>query len=137
MLLTKTKIVVLIICYFLMSCDARIAENKEPIFNSFKPESKEYRNKLAELITNKQEEFSYVFWNYTDDETIEIIVSGNSFAAHCIVKVYDWKGMEGIKQSKGGGYRYAALEGLQLEVRNLGSPKGETFVYKSVDSIID
>lgn len=137
MLQTKLKILAFALCYFLMSCDARIAENKEPVFDHFKPESQEYKNKLAELITNKKEDFSYVFWKYIDNETVEIIVSGNNFAANCTLKVYDWKGIENIKETKGGGYRYAELDGLQLEVRDSGSPKGKTFVYKNVDSVID
>ena len=137
MLRIKSKLVTLVICCFLAACDARIAKNKEPIFNNFKPESKEYRSRLAQYIMNKQEDFTYVFKKYIDDETIEIIISGNSFAADCTVKVYDWKGIEGIKEAKGGGYTHAELEGLQLEVQGLGSTNGETFIYKDINYIID
>jgi len=128
---------VLIVCCFLAACDARISKNNEPVFNNFKPESKEYRSRLAQFIMNEQEELTYVFKKYIDDDTIEIIVSGNSFVADCTVKVYDWKGIEGIKKAKGGGYSYAELDGLQLEVQGLGSSKGETFVYKDINYIND
>lgn len=137
MLRIKAKLLILAVCCFLAACDARIAENKEPVFNSFKPESKEYRTKLAEKIVNSQKELTYVFEKYIDDNTIEIIVSGHAFAANCTVIVNDWKGLEEIKDVQGDGYRGAELDGLQLEVEGLGDPKGEIFLYKDINYIID
>lgn len=135
MLQIKAKLLAIIVCCFLIACDAHISENKEPVFNNFKPESKEYRNKLAEKLVNSKEELVYVFQNYIDDNTIEIIVSGESFAANCFVKVNDWKNMQGIRQAKGGGYRHAEL--MDFKVHIIPNPKGAIFVFKDLGRIID
>lgn len=123
------------VCCVLTACDANIAVNKEPVFNNYKPESKEYRNKLAQKIINSQKELTYVFEKYIDDSTIEIIVSGHAFPVNCTVKVKNWKGIEGIKEAKGGGYGGAELYGLKLEV--VDNPSEALFLYKELDFIID
>lgn len=135
MLRIKSFLPILFFCCVLTACDANIAVNKEPVFNNYKPVSKEYRDKLAEKLKVNPEELVYVFQNYIDDSTIEIIVSGKDFAANCFVKVYNWNGIEGIQQAKGGGYRYAELSGLELIVRE--NPSGAIFLYKELDYIID
>ena len=135
MLQIKSFVIISFFVCFLIACDANIAVNKEPVFNNFKPESKEYRDKLAEKIKAHQDELVYVFEKYIDDTTIEIIVSGNDFAANCFVKVYNWQGIEGIQQAKGGGYGGAELYGLKLYAQN--NRLGAIYIYKKLDFIID
>lgn len=135
MLRIKSILLITVFSCILIACDAKIAVNKEPVFNSYKPESKEYRNKLAEKITTNQNDLTCVFDKYIDANTIEVIVSGKDFAANCLVTVNDWTGMEGIKKAKGGGYSHVELDGLQLDIKE--SPEGAVFIYENVASIID
>jgi hypothetical protein len=64
--------------------------NKEPVFTNFKPESKEYRNKLAEIIRSNQDDLTYVFERYIQkngSDYLEIKVYGDDIAATAMVLV--------------------------------------------------
>jgi len=123
----------------LISCSYIPVVNKEPVFTNFKPESKEYRNKLAEIIRSNQDDLTYVFERYIQkngSDYLEIKVYGDDIAATAMVLV-EQKGnsVDEIVEKKGVSYRGAELFGLELDV--IDTPNGATFVYKDLDFIID
>jgi hypothetical protein len=136
----RTKIVFFfLLCLTLISCSYIPAVNKEPVFTNFKPESKEYRNKLAEIIRSNPDDLTYVFEKYqyiNGFDFLEIKVYGDDIAATALVLV-EQKGtsVDGIIEKKGVSYNGAELYGLELDV--IDTPKGATFVYKDLDFIID
>ncbi|WP_284652046.1 hypothetical protein [Flavobacterium terrisoli] len=118
------------------SCNSySITDNKEPIFNNYKPDSKEYKNKLAEKIQSNPDNLTYIFERYIDATHIEVLISGTDFSAKGLVQVKDWKGIEGIKEAEGGGYSGAELKGLQLDI--IGNPSGAQLIFTKIDYIID
>lgn len=136
----RTKIVFFfLLCLTLISCSYIPVVNKEPVFTNFKPESKEYRNKLAEIIRSNPDDLTYVFEKYqhiNGSDFLKIKVYGDDIAATAMVLV-EQKGtsVDGIIEKKGVSYNGAELYGLELDV--IDAPKGATFVYKDLDFIID
>lgn len=132
----RIKPVVLILSLSLFGCHSDVV-NKEVVFDKFPPQSKEYKDKLAEKI-NLNDNVSYYFnhlFKKDDQNYMEISVEGNDFKAVGFVLINDWKNIEGIKDANGGGYNYAELKGLQLKV--IPNTKGADLVYKDLDWIID
>ena len=136
----RTKMVFSFLLFLtLISCSYIPVVNKEPVFTNFKPESKEYRNKLAEIIRSNPDDLTYVFEKYQHTngfDFLEIKVYGDAIAATAMVLV-EQKGnsVDGIIEKKGMSYNGAELYGLKLDV--IDTPKGATFVYKDLDFIID
>jgi len=136
----RTKMVFSFLLFLtLISCSYIPVVNKEPVFTNFKPESKEYRNKLAEIIRSNPDDLTYVFEKYQHTngfDFLEIKVYGDAIAATAMVLV-EQKGnsVDGIIEKKGVSYGGAELYGLELEV--IDAPNGATFVYKDLDFIID
>ena len=123
----------------LISCSYIPVVNKEPVFTNFKPQSKEYRNKLAEIIRSNPDDLTYVFekYQYTNGfDFLEIKVYGDDIAATAMVLV-EQKGnsVDEIIEKKGVSYGGAELFGLELDV--IDTPNGAKFVYKDLDFIID
>lgn len=139
MLRTKNIIVLFSLCLTLISCSYRTVVNKEPLFANFKPESKEYRNKLAAYIRSNPDDLTYVFERYLQTngfDYLEIKVYGDDMAATAKVLVKQKRnGINGIIEKKGMSYGGAELYGLKLDV--IDDPSGALFVYKDVDFIID
>ncbi|MEO5777541.1 MAG: hypothetical protein ABIQ27_11590 [Flavobacterium sp.] len=111
--------------------------NKEPVFDTFKPEAKEYKDKLAEKI-KANDNVSYYFnrlFKKDNADYMEISVEGKDFKAVAFVFINNWKNIEGIKDANGGGYNGAELKGLQLVV--IPNYEGADLVYKDLESIID
>ena len=136
----RTKILIsLFFCLIIISCSYIPVVNKEPVFTNFKPDSKEYRNKLAQIIRSNPDDLTYVFEKYiqkSGSDYLEIKVYGDDIAATAMVLVEQKRsGVNGIIEKKGIAYGGAELYGLELEV--IDSPNGDTFVFKDLDFIID
>ena len=132
----RINLIALVFCFTLVSCH-NIVGNKNPIFDKFKPESKEYKDKLAEKIKENPNDIDYYLNNYhiiNNNEYLEFNVEGNDFKAIGFVLVKDWKKMQLIKKNKAAGYCGAEF-GLQLDV--ISNPDGAILVYKDLDWIID
>jgi hypothetical protein len=111
--------------------------NKEPVFDNFKPESKEYKNKLAEKINNNPDDIAYYLKDYhliNDKEYLEFDVEGTDFKGTGLVLVKDWQKMQLIRKNKGNGYCGAEFS-LQLNV--IPNPEGAVLIYKDLNWIID
>jgi hypothetical protein len=51
------------------------------------------------------------------------------------VLVEEWKGLEGMRKTKGMGYRRAQLKGFEMDV--VKNSSGPEFIFKDIDYIID
>lgn len=138
MLRIKFRISVLVLCLTLVGCNYNVV-NKEPIFNNYKPESKEYKNKLAEIIRSNPDDLTYIFERYIHKngaDYLEIRINGEDTSATALVLVKERrKGVDGIIEKKGIAYGGAELYGLKLDV--VDNPSGAIFLYKELDFIID
>ena len=136
----RTKILIsFLFCLTLISCSYVPVVNKEPLFNNFKPESKEYRNKLAGIIRSNSNDLTYVFERYIQkngSDYLEIKVYGDEIAATAMVLVEQKRNsVNGIIEKKGIAYGGAELYGLELDI--IDTPNGATFVFNDLDFIID
>ena len=139
-MMLRTKILIsFLFCLKLISCSYIPVVNKEPIFNNYKPESKEYRNKLAGIIRSNSNDLTYVFERYIQkngSDYLEIKVYGDEIAAAAMVLVEQKRnGVNGIIEKKGVSYSGAELYGLELDI--IDTPNGATFVFNDLDFIID
>jgi hypothetical protein len=136
----RTKILIsFLFCLTLISCSYIPVVNKEPVFNNFKPESKEYRNKLAQIIRSNPDDLTYVFEKYIQkngSDYLEIKVYGDEIAATAMVLVEQKRSsVNGIIEKKGMAYGGAELYGLELDI--IDTSNGATFVFNDLDFIID
>ncbi len=111
---------------------------KDSIFSKLSPTSKEYRNKLANVIESKPEELTYTLNKYLQEngrEYLDVQVEGNDFEAKGLVLVNNWNKLEDIKRTKGLGYSGATLKGLKVDIQQNDS--GAEFIYKDLEKIVD
>ena len=112
--------------------------DKELVFKTYEPTTKEYKDKLAEKIQKKPEDVKYYFDHFFQKKNqiyMEIKIQGADFEATGFVLIPNWKGLENIRKTNGDGYRGAELDGLQLTIEH--NPQGANLIYKSIDDITD
>ena len=63
MLRIKFYVSIFALCLTFVGCNYKVV-NEEPVFNNYKPESKEYKNKLAEIIRSNPDDLTYIFERY-------------------------------------------------------------------------
>ncbi len=110
----------------------------DPIFSKLSPTSKEYRNKLANVIKSNPEELTYTLNKYLQEngrEYLDVQVEGNDFEAKGLVLVNNWDKLEDIKRTKGLGYSGAELRGLKVNIQQNDS--GAELIYKDLEKIVD
>lgn len=132
----RTKPILLILLLSLIGCQGDVLNN-EPVFDTFKPDSKEYKDKLAEKINDHPDDVVYYLKNYhliDHNEYLEFDVQGTDFKAIGFVLVKDWKKMSLIRKNKANGYAGAEFS-LKLDVEQ--NPNGAILVYKDLNYIID
>ena len=134
------KSISLLALFVLMfSCDRSECKNENNIFNEFAPDSKEYREELARQL-QKMDAMDLTYWfdQYElkgDKEYINIHIQGNDLCAKGVVLVEEWKGLEGIRKTKGVGYRGAQLKGFEVDI--IENSSGIELMFKDIDYIID
>jgi hypothetical protein len=137
----KTYLIIVILLAVLttVSCDRPNCKNKNPIFEKYGLNSEEYKIELlSEIEKNGQNNLTYWFYSYIEEngkEYIIVNIQNDSLCAKGMIKVNDWKKIEGIKRTKGKGYVGAELKGLIFNVKK-DSNKIE-FVYEDLTRIID
>jgi hypothetical protein len=123
----------------LSSCENGNGSGNNPIFEKHSPGSKIYMDELTvELASPKASGFTYHFNNYVvmnRKEYIEVEISGPELEAEASVLVRNWQKLEGIRRTKGMGYRGAKLKGLKIDVEEVGGKR--EFVYEDLDKIVD
>lgn len=85
----------------------------------------------------KSPDLKYIFSNYEEIGSktyFNLSVSGEGGNKKLTVLVNDWNKLEGIRRTKGIGYRGAVLKGLKLEAIN---DANANFAYKNLDAILD
>lgn len=133
------KVIFFATLVLLISCDRPDCTNSNPVFAQFPPHSGEYRNELAkQLASRDQNDLRYWFESYEvkdGKEYINVYIQGGGLCSKGFVLVDGWEGLEGIRKTKGMGYRGAELRGFEMDIRE-DSSRAE-FVFKHVASIID
>jgi hypothetical protein len=132
-------ILILVAAILLTSCNRPACVNSNPIFEEFNMDSEEYLTELLfQIDKQSKDKLSYWFESYkkiNEKEFIIVKVQNNELCVKTIMRVHDWKGLEGIGTTQGKGYSGAELKGLKFLVDRDSS---HTFlVYNGVDRIID
>lgn len=136
MLPIKNTLFLLVFC-LILGCQHK-AKNRELVFETYQPTTKEYKNKLAEKIKENPKDIIYYFkrcFQQNKKDYIEIEVNGSDFDANGFVLLNNWNKLEALKKNNGKGYNGAVLDGLQLEVKL--NPEGAILIYKDLEKIID
>ena len=123
----------------LVSCDRPACENENMAFDEYGIDSREYITELHTLIQrNDTESVEYWLESYVEEngkEYLLVNVQNKAICAKALIRMVDWTGMEGIKESKGVGYRGAKLSGLKFDFED--DLKNVELTFKGIDRIID
>lgn len=130
-----TGFLALCISYGLVSCDRPDCSNKNPIFSAYEMDEEPYRKELIRVLAEEKGNLRYWLKSYQEEggqESITVYIQNDHVCAQGKFAVTDWTGIEGIKKSKGVGYRGAELEGFDYHVN------AENILYfSSLTHIID
>lgn len=94
-----------------------------------------FKATLAKEMAARPKSFDFKLDGYfvkDGKEYLSVNVSRTNFNATIPVRVSNWDKLEGIKQTKGMGYRGAGLDGLKLALVN-----NNEFEYRGLDHIVD
>ena len=135
------KLIILISSFvFFVSCNRQECKNKNPVFNTFTPEQKQYKDELVkQLKLVDMSKLTYWFENYKEKNSVKyllVYIQGEGICAQGLITVRqaDAK-LEGIIRSKGLEYRGAALKGLTFDMYQ-DSAMTE-LLYRGLDAVID
>jgi hypothetical protein len=132
----KKTLLFFLISIAVISCDRSNCKNTNPIFDKYSPESEEYKTELVNYVD--QDKLTYWLESYKSEnnkEYISVHIQGESLCAVGVIRVVDWRGIEGIKRTKGKGYRGAELVGLKfIAVKDSSTTE---LVYTGIDYIFD
>jgi hypothetical protein len=121
------------------SYDRPECKNANPVFQKDPPDSKEYKKELARLLkASDRSKLRYWMEHYEEKHEqgyLYVNVQGNDICAIAVLTVQNWKGIEGIKKSKGMGYRGAELANLGIEIYQ--DSLNTEFFYTGLEKIID
>lgn len=122
-----------------LACDRRPCKNTNPVFDRYSSSDIEYKTELAKQIqTIGINNLDYWFDDYLEKnerEYILVYIQGKGLCAKGEILMEEWNKLEGIRKTRGKGYRGAKLKGLELDIR-----KDSTIVelvYKNVAGIVD
>jgi hypothetical protein len=130
------------ICALLLltGCDRPACNNKNPVFDQYSPDSKEYKDELVKQL-GTVDQSKLTFWMDWYEEKnkrvfIHTYVQGDGLCARMVLSVKDSdEGIEGLIKNKGLGYRGAGLEDLKFHIRQ-DSAQTE-FVFNEISGILD
>jgi hypothetical protein len=133
------SLAVLVLSVFVISCGRQECTNENPVFNSFAPETKEYKTELVNQLQRMDKStLTYWFDKYQktgEQEYIHVSIKGGGLCAKGVMAVKQWGKLADIQKTKGAGYSGAELRNLQFDIQQ--NDAGTELVYKSVDEIID
>ncbi len=132
-------LLVVMVMLITSACDRRPCKNTNPVFDRYSPSDNEYKTELVkQMQITGAHKLEYWFDNYLEKngrEYMLVYIQGNGLCAKGEVLMNEWHKLEGIRKTRGKGYRGAKLKGLELDIR-----KDSTtieLVYKNVAGIID
>lgn len=120
------------------ACTIIETENSNKKLAAYPANSPAYKQTLAAELKAEPESFTYTLNGYAKKagaEYLSVRIQRAGFDGVQDVLVNNWDKIEGIRKTKGMGYRSAELKGLKLELVNTGNELA--FVYKGVDKIVD
>ncbi|MCP3928685.1 MAG: hypothetical protein GY705_06245 [Bacteroidetes bacterium] len=127
------------VLFQIYSCDRPECQNTNPVFENYKLESLEYKTELIKQIEKiGKENLSYWLDHYmekNEQEYIVVNIQNGPLCAKGVFLIKNWNKIEGIKKSKGVGYRGAELKGFSFDIER-ESDKIE-LVYRDLERIID
>ncbi|QKJ28932.1 hypothetical protein HQ865_03900 [Mucilaginibacter mali] len=112
------------------------ASNKK--ITAYPDNSTKYKQALIAELKAHPEGFTYTFRGYTkkaNAEYMSVRIKRGSFDNVEEVLVNKWNKLDGIRRTKGLGYRAAELKGLKLDLVSTGNE--QCFVYEDLDRIVD
>lgn len=128
------------VVFFLVSCDRPECKSINPVFDTYSPDTREYKNELVKYLKRIDEsKLSYWLEKYQEDDSVQylhVFIQGDDLCAKGIVTVKkrDDK-LEGISSTKGVGYNGAELKNLKIDIYQ-DSARTE-LIYRSVEAIVD
>lgn len=134
------SILALGILFSVVSCDRPDCKNNNPIFDKYLPNENEYNAELAKQLS-KTNKSGLTYWMDTYKEEnntkqMEVYIQGDGLCAKMVLVIDgSEKGIEGIIEKKGIGYRGAELEGLKFGIRQDNT--STKFIFKEIGGIID
>ena len=122
--------------FTLTSCGDSNCTNTNPVFDKFLPETSEYKDELAkELKGADRSELDYFVEKYVEKDASQqlyITIKGENLCATGILHVGNaGSEMDGIREAKGGGYRFTELRNLTFEIDQ------NELIYTDLGYIID
>lgn len=124
---------------FFISCDRYDCKNTNPIFDEYRPDSKEYKLELMkQLSIVDKSKLRYWLKNYTENENevqLHFYIQSKELCAVLVLDVEQWGKLKQLKTKKGKGRFNAEFKNLQFEIEQDSlDPK---FVYKDFSRIVD
>ena len=135
--IVHTLLLISLIC--LISCDRPECKNENPIFETNEPDSKKYKDELANQLERvDQSKLTYWLQKYDDlngKETLYINIQGDGLCAILHLTINDWNKLENIRERKGVGRRGAEFTNLKFQIKQ--DSFSTDFVYITYDRLID
>ena len=139
----KNLTIILTIFGFLIltvSCEQPKCKNTHLIFDKYSPYTKQYKDELVkQLINIDKSKLTYWMDEYQEIDNSQNIcanIQGDGLCAKIVLVVRGSdKGIQGILNAKGKGYRGAELKDLKFDIKqdNLSTE----FVFKEISRVID
>jgi hypothetical protein len=125
-----------LLALFIAACS-----NKSDIedLTSLDPASNEYKQELVKIISERGDKLTFTFNKYfkaNGKDYLNVTVDGRGgLHADANILVTKWTKLEGIKRTKGIGYRGAELQNLKVSLLNPDTKP--VMVYRDLDDIAD
>ncbi len=125
---------------FLLSCNKPECTNKNPIFEKYSPQEKEYKNELAKQLKNiNNTQLTYFLDKYQEinnKKFLSVQIQGQGLCAKMLVGIRTQNNkIANILKTKGLGYSGAELKNLQIDIQQ--EETTFAFIYKNLEVIID
>lgn len=130
-----------VFCIIIMiSCNRPICNNTNPVFNTFAPDTKQYKDELLKQLERADKtQLTYWLESYQqigNSPLIYVSVQGGSLCAKLVLTIAtSRKGIEGILKNKGEGYIGAELENLKFKIKK--DHTSTEFIFQEISGIID
>ncbi|MHC1775469.1 MAG: hypothetical protein AB9834_08660 [Lentimicrobium sp.] len=122
-----------------IACDRPVCKNTNAMFDSYSPESREYKAELLkQLEIVDSSKLKYWFNDYVVSEGQELLwfnIQGDGLCAIIVLHVEQWGKLEELRQKKGGTTRGARFTGLKYDI--LRDTSNIRFIYRDHSHIID
>ncbi|MFD2145727.1 hypothetical protein [Mucilaginibacter antarcticus] len=120
-------------------CCTSCSNNDIKDLSRLNPASNEYKQELVKIIAEHGDELTFTFNKYlttAGKDYLDVTVDGRGgLHANALILVTNWAKLEGIRRTKGIGYRGAELRNLQVAL--IDADTHPVMVYRGLDSVAD